>query len=88
MLKGDSLTLLGAKKRDIGAALQMLLTRVRQCLQCSLNYTSLTRKVAAEEADVVVSLDLFSLFWLLSATAFIVSSKDDLYSVTDDSYLE
>ena len=62
MLKGNSLILLGAKKRDIGAALQMLLTRVRQCLQRRLNYTSLTRKVAAEEADVVVSLDLFSLF--------------------------
>ena len=89
MLKGEIRWVCwGAKEKDIGAALQMLLTRVRWCLQRHLNYTSLTRKVAAAEADVVVSLDLFSLFWLLSAAAFIDSSKDDLYSVTDDSYLE
>lgn len=78
----------GAKEKDISANLQMFLTRVRRYLQRSLNYTSLTRKVVAAETDVAVSLDLLSLFWLLSAATFIVSSKDDLYSATDGSYLE
>ena len=35
-ISGNSLSPLGAQNRDLGAASQMLLTRVKLCLRCNL----------------------------------------------------